>query len=200
MVTEGMGWDDLPMPTRGVLYVAHTRESAKELLAKWPQEAVAFCWHSPEDPLCFPTLLVCPHMHMVGGFWRRVILLDGALSAGEAGAWQNKLPLAEVVSLPLSEAVKTLAATVDAGDEAYRELYKLLRTNAFGSLTHAAKAAGLSLAQTHAGLTAFAQLGLMEYQGSPFAYTMRPPTSCQLSDSPLMAALRGIAHAETIGT
>ena len=182
----------LPPPARGVLYVAHTRKSAGALLESFAGKDVALCWHTVPDTLCFPTLLLCPRLSALKGFWRTVVLLDGEILSGEAGLWQARCPEAEVFVLPPSRPAQELAASIDAGDEAYRGLYRLLRANAFASLPQTARAAGMTTAQTQAGLTAFAELKLVEYRASPFAYTLLPPVPCSLGDSPTLAALRAV--------
>lgn len=188
----------VPPPSRGVLYVARTRESAQTLLAKTASSIADLCWHSALDPLCFPTLLLCPRLSSVQGGWRKVVLLDGELVRGEAALWKAKLPQAEIIALVPTAPLETLAASLDAGDKAYRMLYRLLRTNAFPSLAAAAKAAGLSPAQAHAGMIAFSELCLLSYGTSPFSYTLLPPVPCKLDDSPALGALRSLSRRKKV--
>ncbi len=193
---EGDAW---PPPARGALYVARCRESALALLESLEGKAplgLELCWGAPRDPLCFPTLLLLPRLCQVSGCWRQVVLLDGELLPGEAALWRERLPLAEVAVGPYTPAFQALAAAVDGGDMAYRGLYKLLRSHAFASLAETAKAAGLTAAQARAGLAAFAQLNLIRFTASPFAYTLLPPAPCDLSDSHVLGALRGIGPAK----
>lgn len=86
-----------------------------------------------------------------------------------------------------------LARAVDAGDAAYRTLYKALRSGIYRTLGQLAQAAGLEDAQARAGLHAFCQLGLIDYAPSPLRYTIRPAVKCSLGDSPMLAALRAVA-------
>ena len=181
-----------PLPARGILYVAISREAALAVLRENFASRLEVCWHTALDPLCSPTLLLCPHISAVQGFWHRVVLLDGEVYPGEAESWQRRLPDAEITVCPRTEGLQSLAADIDAGDDAYRQLYRLLKANAFSSLAQAAAAASLTVTQTHAGLTAFAQLELIEYSQSPFEYTLLTPTPCKLDDSPTLSALRGL--------
>lgn len=72
---------------------------------------------------------------------------------------------------------------MDAGDAAYRTLYKALRSGIYRTLGQLAQAAGLEDAQARAGLHAFCQLGLIDYEPSPLRYTIRPAVKCSLGDS-----------------
>lgn len=90
-----------------------------------------------------------------------------------------------------------LARAVDAGDEAYRTLYKALRSGIYRTLGQLAQAAGLEDAQARAGLHAFCQLGLIDYAPSPLRYTIRPAVKCSLGDSPMLAALRAVGADNT---
>ena len=150
------------------------------------------CWRVAQDPLCFPTALAQPVLGQVQGHWRQVWLLDGELCPGEAEWWRERLPKAQVHGGPPSRALRSLAASLDAGDEAYRGLYRQLRAHAFATLAQAAQAAGLTLPQARVGLLAFHQLGLIRYTESPFAYALCNAPRCSLGDSPLLKAIRAL--------
>ena len=182
------------VPVRGTLYIAHTRKSAQHLLSALPNEAPDVCWYAADDPLCFPTLLLLPLMDEVSGHWQRVVLLDGEAFRGEAARWRQMLPHAQIEVYPCSAALKRLAAEVDAGDDAYRILYRALRKRIYSSLAQAAEDTGLSVAQCRTGLHAFAQLKLIQYTESPFFYALCPPSPCRLQDSALLCALRTLAE------
>lgn len=188
--------EDIPQPERGTLYVAHTQQAAAGVLKAYPQ--LELVWHTLDRPLCFPALLLLPRVRACGGNWRKVVLLDGEVCPGEAELWQENLKKARVLCCPSSRFAKALATSMDAGDEAYRGLYKLLRQNAFASLPQAARAAGLTECQTHAGLMAFAELSLLHYQASPFAYSLLPAIPCKLDNSPLLRAIRNLAHGKEV--
>ena len=180
-------------PSRGVLYVASARETALRFLKGFGQE-VECAWHTTSNPLCPATLLVCPHIDRVSGFWHQVVLLDGETLPGEGRLWQERLPVEKLVLCAKSEAAAKLAAGIDAGDEAYRRLYKLLRGRVFGSLSEAADAAGIDEPEAQAGLQAFTELGLIRCRTDAFTYTLLPPVPCKLDDSPTLSALRHIAQ------
>jgi hypothetical protein len=126
------------------------------------------------------------------GPWRTVVLLDGPLTPAGEALFASCLPTATVVALPRSPALRAMAVAIDAGDEAYRALYKALRGGVYGSLAAAARAAGLTEAQTLLGLAAFHSLGLMTFTEAPFHYTLLALRKCSLADSPLLGALRAL--------
>ena len=154
------------------------------------------CTDAPEDPRGFPTLLTAPLLSRIGGHWREVWLLDGELLPGEAALWRSRLPEARVHILPRSEALLTLARAVDAGDAAYRTLYKVLRGGAYRTLRQLAQAAGMEDAQARVGLHAFCQLGLIDYTQAPLRYAIRPAARCSLGNSPILSALRALESEE----
>ena len=172
---------------RGHLLISRTAETALKALEMAEMDVSL---HGPEDLRGFPALLTSPLMSMTQGQWRHVWLLDGEICAGEAERWHARLPKAVVHILPQTEALSRAALTIDAGDPAYRTLYKALRSGAFRTLSQTAEASGLTEIQTRAGLHAFRQLGLIEYSESPFRYALLPAQKCSLGDSPVLSALR----------
>jgi len=182
------------IPSRGVLYIARTRESALALGDHLRTRSLDLCWHKVTDPLCLPTLLVCPRLDSVSGLWSTVWLLDGEAFPGEAAQWKTRLPGAEILTAPASIALRSLAAGLAMSDAAYRTFYRLLCGSAFVSLAQAARAARLSVPQIHGALLIFQQLKLIDYNPGPFAYAVLPPKPCKLDDSPLLAALRRLAQ------
>ena len=209
MHTHGGPQPDWQNPPRGTLFVARTQRSALGLLEVLSPEderpvkagalpgnparlPVALAWGMVESPLCFPTVLVLPVLAAQAGCWRQVWLLDGELEPAEAALWQQRLPRAQVCVCPHTDALFSLAASVDAGDEAYRLLYRRLRVNAFSALAQAAAAAEMTLPQARVGMLAFVQLGLIRFTEHPFSYALHSPVPCVLGDSPLLKALRGL--------
>ena len=188
------GWSALEAALRegrrGHLLAARTHASARRALALADMDV---CAHAPDDPRGFATLLTAPALPLMAGHWRHVWLLDGEAFAGEAALWRDRLPDAQVHILPRSDALMALARAVDAGDEAYRTLYRALRSGIYRTLGQLARAAGMEDAQARAGLHAFCQLGLIDYTPSPFRYMIRPAAKCSLGDSPMLAALRAVA-------
>ncbi|MBP3648119.1 MAG: single-stranded-DNA-specific exonuclease RecJ [Clostridia bacterium] len=172
---------------RGHLLISRTAETALKALEMAEMDVSL---HGPEDLRGFPALLTSPLMSMTQGQWRHVWLLDGEICAGEAERWHARLPKSVVHILPCTEALSSAALAVDAGDPAYRTLYKALRSGAFRTLSQTAEASGLTEIQTRAGLHAFRQLGLIEYSESPFRYALLPAQKCSLGDSPVLSALR----------
>jgi hypothetical protein len=186
--------DRLLYGRQGTLLVAYTRETALAVLAA-VGDRVDCVRGAPEDPRCFHTLLYQPEPSAVRGRWKTVALLDGPLSPDSIGYWQGLLPDATVHAAKPTEALVNYARALDAGDERYRALYKLLRASAYTALSQTAREAGLTEAQTLTGLQAFHALGFIDFTPSPFRYVFRAPRKCSLSDSPVLGALRALASA-----
>lgn len=192
--SQSGSWEELERALhagdRGILMVARTRASAARALSLAEMD-----WetHHPGDPRGFHTLLTAPCIGAVVGGWRQVWLVDGELFPGEAALWRERLPNARVY-VGDREALARLASELDAGDAAYRLLYKALKTQAFRSLRQAAEAAHLGGAQARAGMHAFRELGLAAYTESPFSYALCAAAKCRLDDSPLLSAVRSLAR------
>ncbi len=176
---------------RGHLFISRTAASARRIL---PMGDMDVCPHAPSDPRGFATLLTEPLIALNAGHWRHVWLLDGEICAQEAEKWLYRLPDAKIHILPVSQEMRDLAAAIDAGDPAYRTLYKALRTGVYRSLAQLAETTGLTPAQVRAGLHAFRQLGLIELTETPLRYTLLTAAKCALSDSPVLGALRRLAN------
>jgi hypothetical protein len=182
--------DELLCGRQGTLYVAYTRESALLLLSRL-EDRVELAQAMPEDPRCFHTLWIRPTFTgSLSPFWRHIVLLDGALSPADEAFWQAQCPNAALIAPGRSPALCRALAALDAGDDAYRALYRLLRKSAFASLRETAQAATLSDAQTLTGLQAFQELGLARFVQNPFSYTLLPPSKCELGNSPLLQFIR----------
>ena len=175
---------------RGHLLISRSSDSALRALE---MAEIDVCRHTPDDPRGFATLLTAPLLSFVSGRWTHVWLLDGELLPQEAERWLNRLPDAQVHILPRTPQLCDTAAAIDAGDAAYRVLYKALRTGVHRTLHALAQSVSLTEAQTRAGLHAFRQLGLIELSESPFRYTLLAAQKCVLGDSPALSALRGLA-------
>lgn len=190
-------WDTLAQAlshhARGHLLISHSAETAQKALHMAELDVAE---KAPIDPRCFATLLSVAYPTIVEGHWQHVWLLDGEICAGEGDIWHSRLAQAQVHILPASNTLAAIVRTLDAGDEAYRRLYRLLRTDAYHSVAQLAQAAGLTPSQTRTGMHAFRQLGLIELSESPFRYTLLSPRKCSLSESPLLGALRHIIERE----
>lgn len=93
--------------------------------------------------------------------------------------------------LPRTEALRKLAAELNAGKAAYGTLYRALCTGVYRTMAQTAEAAGLSVPQTRCGMHAFRQLNLIEMTETPFRYHLlpRPAEKRPLENSPVMRAL-----------
>ena len=183
--------DVLAQGAQGTLAIAHTRETARAFLAHDP-DGWQLSVGSVADPYCYNTLLLCPEPEAIRGCWRTLALLDGATCPQEVARWRQALPNARIVALAPSEALRQLASRMDAGDAAYRELYRLLRRTLPQSLRQTAELAGLTEPQTIVGLRAFRSLSLARFTEAPFSVALCEPNRCALSDSPILGALRAL--------
>lgn len=174
---------------RGHLLVAHTAASALRALTLGEMDV---CGNAPEDPRGFLTLVTWPLLSMAGGCWHCVWLLDGEACPGEAERWRDALR-AKVCVLPRTQALRDTARALDAGDAAYRLLYKALRAGVGRTLGQLAASAGMTENQARVGLNAFAQLGLCRLSEEPLRYMLLESSRCSLGDSPLLGALRTLA-------
>lgn len=178
---------------RGHLLLSRTSATALRAMQMAQLDVNAF---GPEDPRGFPALITAPLLSMTQGHWRHVWLLDGEICPGEAELWHGRLPEAQVHLCPKTPEIAALALALDAGDAAYRTLYKALRTGAYRTLHQTAEAAGLNERQTRVGLHAFRQLGLIELTESPLRYSLLPAQKCSLGDSRILSALRRLAKGD----
>lgn len=176
---------------QGTLLIAYTRETAQRVLDA-AGDRVDVAVQSPDDPRCFHTLLVQPEPQAIRGCWKNAVLLDGPLTPQDVLLWQRSLPDTALYLAAPSPALRTAAASIDAGDAQYRALYKLLSRSTFNSLYQTAQAAALTQAQTLAGLSAFHTLGLIAFSQVPFHYTFLKPHPCSLSESLTLGALRAL--------
>lgn len=183
--------DSLLEGRQGTLFIAYTRDTAARFLTRYG-ELVDVADGAPSDPRCFHTLVISPIPEALHGPWRDAVLLDGPLTPSGEALFARCLPAARITALPRTPAIRALAAAVDAGDEAYRTLYKRLRGSVPGSLAEVARLASLGEAQALAGLTAFHALGLIDFTEAPFRCALLAPRRCSLSQSPLLGALRAL--------
>ena len=187
--------DTLLKGRQGTLYVAYVKASAVSLLQKL-SDRVDIAVGGVSDPRCFHTLLLRPAPQALNPHWKHIVLLDGALSPVDRAQWQVQCENAVLVAPDKSPALLDAIQALDAGDDAYRELYKQLRRSAFASLAETARTAGLTRAQTLTGLYAFHQLKLIDLTLRPFSYTLLSAVKCSLDDSPLLGYIRGITQDE----
>ncbi|MBR2923394.1 MAG: single-stranded-DNA-specific exonuclease RecJ [Clostridia bacterium] len=173
---------------RGLLILTHSNRTAHQLLCLNP--GLTLCDRGLPDPRCFATLMHQPRWECITGHWRQVYLADGEAFPGQAALLRQQLPDAAIHVLPRSAGLADLCASLDAGDDQCRRLYKAMRSMVFRSAAEAAAYAGMTAPQAETALHAFCQLGLITYQEKPFSYTLLPPVKCNLSDSWILGAIR----------
>ncbi|MBP3649567.1 MAG: hypothetical protein J6K73_07285, partial [Clostridia bacterium] len=173
---------------RGLLILTHTNATAYQLMQLNPD--LTLCDRGLPDPRCFATLMHQPRWETLQGHWRQVFLADGEAFPGQVSLLRQQLPDAVIHVLPRTPALADLYASLDAGDDLCRRLYKAMRTMVFRSAAEAAAYADMTAPQVETALHAFAQLGLIDFQERPFGYTLLPPVKCNLSDSWILGAIR----------
>lgn len=184
--------DTLLSGRQGTLYVAYAKDTAAALLKKL-EDRVDVSVGTVADPRCFHTLLLRPSMEALSPHWKHVVLLDGALSPADLRWWREQCKTARLIAPAQSPALRSALNALDAGDGAYRELYRLLRKSAFAGVLQVAQAAGLSQAQTWLGLQAFAELGFIRLTPQPFSCSLLPADKRPLGDSPTLRRVRDAA-------
>ncbi len=187
-----LGDDALLSGCQGTLYVAYTKDAATALLQTL-EDRVDVSVGTVEDPRCFHTLLLRPTDVPLSPDWKHIVLLDGALSGQDITQWKEHCGSAQLIVQATSDALRRAYQALDAGDDAYRTLYKQLMRSAFPSAEAAARAAGLTQAQTRLGLWTFAELDFIRLTLTPFSYTMLPVAKRPLDESPLLKHIRTIA-------
>lgn len=174
---------------RGCLLAAHTPQTAARALALGNLD---FCTQTPKDVRGFATVVLNPLPSLAEGCFRQIWLLDGTLCPGEADLWRSRFPKAQVYALPVSPALKNAARRLDAGDDGFRRLYKVMRAWQRHTLQDLCRESGLLPPQARLGLEAFRQLKLVEYTASPFRYALLDAAKCRLGDSPILRAVRAL--------
>lgn len=157
---------------QGTLLTVRTLEGARRACA-WLErlglaDRVDYCFGRPQDPRRFHTLCAMPQPGAQEGFAHAYALDDARVPAALA-AW-----------LP--------------DDNALRALYRALRAGVLSSEAALSRACGLRPAAVRLGLTAFAELSLIDYQPAPFRVLMLPAAKCRLEESAALRAVRARAE------
>ncbi|MBQ6382226.1 MAG: single-stranded-DNA-specific exonuclease RecJ [Clostridia bacterium] len=172
----------------GVLALTRSGRTA----AEWSRESGAdLCIGETEDPRGFSCVLLAWRPEALKDQWRRILLADGEPLPGEAELLRSLCPHAEITVLKgvpgPAEALKTVRLT----DDQLREVYRAVRSRAFGSAEELAGAVGLSWQQILIALQAFAETRLVNVSWEPFTLTpVIPAVKCSMNDSPLIRYLR----------
>lgn len=174
---------------RGVLLIAHEREKAASVLVDIQADAAV---GRVKDARAFNTVLCAPVMDSLQDVWEHIILLDGDLLPGEAGAIAARCPRAALYAMKPNPAFAALLRSIAMEDEPLRCLYRRLRQGGSTMASQLAKDCGLTIPQVLTGLTAFQQVHLAEVSLEPYAVHLLPPVKCQMDDSPVIHYLRNL--------
>lgn len=171
---------------RGTLLLAHTRERATLFAGGLLDVDMG----RVRDARGFNTLLLAPEVDALGDLWQHIVLLDGDTVPGEAAAIQERCPRAALHAMKPAEGLQALLDSLAMADEPLRNLYRRVRQG--GSMLPGALAAGagLTVEQVLVGLTAFAQVNLVQFRAQPYALVLLPPVKCRMDDSALIRYLR----------
>lgn len=180
---------------RGVLLIAHEREKAASMLVDTQADAAM---GRVKDARAFNTVLCAPELDSLQDVWEHIILLDGDLLPGEAGAIAARCPRAALYAMKPNPAFAALLRSIAMEDEPLRCLYRRLRQGGSTMASQLAKDCGLTIPQVLTGLTAFQQVRLAEVSLEPYAVHLLPPVKCKMDDSPVIHYLRNLAIPESI--
>ncbi len=137
----------LPAPddAQGILYLCRTAETARAILAAYPDLDI------PEgpgpDPRAYSAVWLCSALDRKGPY-SRVILCDGLLCPGEAAAAAQAYPSAQIFALPRTPALSDRLNTLRFSVEELRETYKKLRTGEKPDLSQPRAAAMAAVLQS----------------------------------------------------
>ena len=179
--------DCLKNHSRGVLLLAHTKKSAS---TAFNLDGLTLCNHVINDPRCFNTLLCFPQFSSIQGHWSDIWLLDGVICEDELCWLKKACPQATIHVLTHSDSLRLIATRIDAGDEAYRRLYRCLAGRVLTNLHSISQICQLTPSQTLVGLQAFHDLQLISLSLSPFHYKVLPAQKCDLNDSYTLSCIR----------
>ena len=155
---------------------------------------LSYVENSKLDARCFNSILCFPKLsEFIGGDYRNIYLLDGQIG-NEKELLLSLFPKAKIYTLAQVNNLQKIYSRLDAGDEAYRKLYKQMRLFNYPHISNLANDTQLTLSQTQLGLRAFGELNLIEYHEVPFTYAICPPKKCLLSQSPTLGYVRSMAE------
>lgn len=177
--------------SQGTLLLARTAQRAQEVFELVKNKVYVDLYKASQNK-GYHTLVTAPTLKKLDNWWEKIVLLDGVLSPTELAVIQSCCPRAQIYVVTNQEPLhRTLTALV-AEDESLRNLYRVLRREPVSSFEALAQKAGLTLGQSLVGLESFAQMQLVAWQKTPFAYTVLPPVPCNIGDAPLLKKLREV--------
>lgn len=130
---------DVPavLPVKGTLVYCHSAQTAQGWRQKYPQ---LFVYQGEwPDARCYSAIVQGCALHTMDRHYERVILADGLLCPGELASLAADEKQVEVVALPVSSAVRRLAAGLCPTVEDLRQVYVTVRN---GADVHALPMAG----------------------------------------------------------
>lgn len=162
--------DGLMESSQGTLLVCRCLKTALRLREKYPE--ADFCLEKADDPRAFSAILLYGRAENVHPAYRRVIFCDG--DTGEAAAWREALPGAELKALPRTrESMETLArAFVDRDN--LRRCYVALKSELPMNLAAFARKAALTEAQALFALQVLEEIDLVSLSLKPFRAELLP--------------------------
>ncbi len=171
---------------QGTLLVCRCRETALDMMARYPQ--ADFALGEARDPRAFHTVLLYGASGRVSAPFRQVVLCDG--EAGDADAWRRACPGAKICALQRSRALKKLLGSAFVGIDGLRACYQALRRGLPSDLPGAAALFGLTPLKSAFALRVFSQIDLMDVSFSPFRAALLPAVKRSPEDSALFRLAR----------
>ena len=178
--------DALMAGGQGTLLVCRCRETALALRRRFPQ--ADFAVGKAADPRAYHTVLLYGAADRVSAPYRRVVLCDG--DTGEAAAWRQACPNAEVAALPATDALRQLLSQSFVDVAGLRDCYQRLRERLPRDVYDAAGLFARTPPQSAFALGVLSQIGLIDLSLSPFRAALLPMVKRSPEDSPLFRLAR----------
>jgi len=183
---------------QGMLLVAHTLSGLRKWMVRLALMRAQFQYHFgvPKDPRAFNALCAAPAFAdtaLPPVQYTRIALLDGAIDQGELAAWRALYPQAEIMCCDFGTTSLIRGAVTPhvPDDETMRGVYKALRSGP-ASLAALAQEAECTEPMACAALCVLQELGLAEWNLTPWRTVLPPPRKSNLEDSVLLRALRAL--------
>ena len=155
---------------QGTLLVCRCLKTALDLRQKYPE--ADFCLEKADDPRAFSAILLYGGAGNVHPAYRRVVFCDG--DTGEAAAWREALPGAELAALPRTREAKEALACAFVDRDTLRRCYRALRSEQPRSLAEFARSMALTEAQGLFALRVLEEIELISLSLRPFQAAMLP--------------------------
>ncbi len=145
-----------------------------------------------EDIRMFNTLVMAPDWEGMNCRPSVILMMDGCVSEGERAWIRSRFPQARLIEVQdLARQTRSEAVSLLPDDDALRKLYRVLkqREKMEHTLEILTQETGMKIGQIRCGMHIFSELGLMEWQETPFSYRIKQSGKVSLQDSRLRCRL-----------